>query len=274
MDGCAIMLIRKDSLLGLPVSAAHSIEQTLDLVRVRLANRESCIVSFINPHAFHLRLQDQAYANTLWHFDVVLPDGIGVSKASEWINQVKVQRQSFDETSLFHPVLNQIDMMEKSVCLIGSKPEIADRAGAKMCGTYKNISYLGSIDGYHSFDEIVDWVMKLSPDVVIIGMGAPLQESLLLRLKQGGFKGVGFTCGGFFDQFLLETRYYPAWIDKLELRWLYRLAKEPGRLWRRYLVEYRTFILDVLSTLAARILGKRRGDIHSWLAKRYARVEA
>ncbi len=268
------MMIHKDSLLGLPVSAAHSIEQTLDLVRTRLANRQSCIVSFINPHAFHLRLEDQAYANTLWHFDMVLPDGIGVSIASEWINRTRVQRQSFDETALFHPVLNEINLMKKSVCLIGSKPGVADRAGKKMCETYKDVAYLGSLDGYHSFDEIVDWVMKHSPDVVIIGMGAPLQESLLLRLKQEGFEGVGFTCGGFFDQYILETQYYPAWIDKLELRWLYRLAKEPGRLWRRYLIEYRTFILDVLSTLAARILGKRREDIHFWLAKRYARVEA
>ena len=268
------MLIRKDSLLGLPVSAAHSIEQTLGLVRTRLANRESCIVSFINPHAFHLRLQDQAYANALWHFDVVLPDGIGVSIASEWINQVKVQRQSFDETSLFHPVFNQINLMNKSVCFIGSEPGVANRVERKMSKTYQDINYLGSLDGYHSFDEIVDWVMKLSPDVVIVGMGAPLQEGLLLRLKQEGFKGVGFTCGGFFNQYLLENGYYPAWVDKLELRWLYRLTKEPGRLWRRYLIEYQTFIFDVLSALGARVLGKRHEHIHVWLAKRYARGEA
>lgn len=268
------MTIPKNSLLGLPLSAAHSIEQTLGLVSTRLANRQSCIVSFINPHAFHLRLHDQAYANALWHFDVVLPDGIGVSIASQWINHVTVQRQSFDETSLFHIVLNKINMMKKSVCLIGSKPGIADCAGKKMCKTYKDINYLGSLDGYHSFDESVDWVMRLSPDVVIVGMGAPLQESLLLRLKHEGFNGIGFTCGGFFDQYVLETQYYPVWVDRLELRWLYRLVKEPGRLWRRYLVEYRTFILDFSSTLGVRLIRRRREDARLWLARRYARVEA
>ena len=268
------MAISKNSLLGLPVSAARSADQTVNLIRRRLMERQGCLVSFINPHAFHLRLYDQAYANTLWHFDIVLPDGIGVAVASRWINQVKIQRQSFDETSLFHPVFDQINQMKKSVCFIGSKPGIADRAGAKMCETYKNVTYLGSLDGYQPFDKIVDWVMRLSPDVVVIGMGAPLQESLLLRLKYDGFKGVGITCGGFFDQYALENQYYPLWADQLELRWLYRLAKEPGRLWRRYLVEYRTFILDVVSALGIRLLGKRREDVHIWLAKRYARVEA
>ncbi|NJO34267.1 MAG: hypothetical protein HC869_15170 [Rhodospirillales bacterium] len=100
-----------------------------------------------------------------------------------------------------------------------------------------------------------------------------MQESFLLRLRQQGFNGVGFTCGGFLDQYSIGKQYYPTWIDRLELRWLYRLIMEPGRLWRRYFVEYQPFVSGVLSVLTSRIFMRRNPDMHLWLAGRYAKSE-
>jgi N-acetylglucosaminyldiphosphoundecaprenol N-acetyl-beta-D-mannosaminyltransferase len=74
-------------------------------------------------------------------------------------------------------------------------------------------------------------------------MGIPLQEEFILALRNAGFQGVSLTCGGFLDQLVRGERYYPEWIERFELRWLYRLASEPHRLARRYLVEYQTFII-------------------------------
>ena len=73
-------------------------------------------------------------------------------------------------------------------------------------------------------------------------MGAPRQERFLLNLRESGWRGAGFTCGGFFDQVSGNGDYYPAWIDRLNLRFLYRLVREPRRLWRRYLVDYQVFL--------------------------------
>ncbi|NJO34268.1 MAG: WecB/TagA/CpsF family glycosyltransferase [Rhodospirillales bacterium] len=147
------MILPKNSLLGLPITYARSTEQTLALVCEHLANRQPCIASFINPSAFHLRLLDQAYANTLWHFDLILPDGIGVALAAQWINQVTIERQSFDETSLFNPIMNHLDASRKSLCIIGARPGIAARCPRKMKQSYPNITYLGALDGYRPFDE-------------------------------------------------------------------------------------------------------------------------
>jgi len=268
------MIIPKSSLLGLPISHATSCEMTLALINERLTNRQSCIVSFINPHAFHLRLVDQAYANVLWHYDLILPDGIGVTIAARWLNGLKVARQSFDETSLFAPVMGLLNGSKRSLCIIGAKPGMAARAQAKMRKVYPDISYLGVLDGYQSFDDIVDWVTSQNPTAVVVGMGAPLQESLLLRLRQGGYQGVGITCGGFLDQYAEDSQYYPHMIDFLELRWLYRLAREPRRLGKRYLLQYRSFVHDVFSVLGSRLIGWKPKNMHLWLAKRYARNEA
>jgi N-acetylglucosaminyldiphosphoundecaprenol N-acetyl-beta-D-mannosaminyltransferase len=53
---------------------------------------------------------------------------------------------------------------------------------------------------------------------------------------------MGFTCGGFLDQIIKYKGAYPEWIDHYNLRFLYRLIKEPKRLWRRYLIEYQVFL--------------------------------
>lgn len=264
---------RKHSLLGLPIGHTKSAKDTVDFVSDALSNREQCIISFVNPSAFHLRLVDQAYSNALWHFDLILPDGIGVVKALRWINGVNVQRQSFDATSLFHPIMEHLNLRDKSLCIVGGRPGVALEAQQKMRDFYPNVNYLGALDGFRNFDDIVAWVLKHNPDVVLIGMGSPVQESILLRLKFEGFAGVGFTCGGFLDQFALNSQYYPQIINKLDLRWLYRLFCEPRRLGRRYLIHYQTFVFDVCSAIFERWLGRRKMESHQWLAKRYARVD-
>lgn len=265
------MLPLKNSLLGLPIGHTHSQTATLAFVSGRLAKRESCIISFINPQAYHLRLVDQAYSNALWHFDLILPDGIGVVRALRWLDGVDFERQSFDATSLFHPVLNHLNRTKTSLCIVGGRPGTANCALERMCDLYPDVEYLGALDGFQGFEKTVEWVKLRNPDVVLVGMGSPIQESILLRLKLDGFSGVGFTCGGFLDQFVMDSRYYPAIIDRLELRWLYRLVSEPRRLGRRYLVEYQTFIFDVFWALLSKHVGRRTELPHHWLAKRYAR---
>lgn len=266
------MLPIKSSLLGLPIGHTQSAKATLAHVAECLSRREPCIVSFINPYAFHLRLVDQAYANALWHFDLILPDGIGVVKALQWLGGEEVERQSFDATSLFHPVLRHLNLMKKSLFIVGGDPGIAECAKEKMRSLYPDVNYLGSLDGFRSFDEIVSCVRKHNPDVVLVGMGSPIQESILLRLKLDGFSGIGITCGGFLDQFVIGSQYYPAIIDRFELRWLYRLMNEPKRLGRRYLVHYQTFMFDIFWALIGKRFGRqRRHPPHQWLASRYAR---
>ena len=96
--------------------------------------------------------------------------------------------------------------------------------------------------GFRSFQEYEAEVRRARPDIIICGMGAPRQEELLLKLKEvRAWKGLGFTCGGYLDQLQQGLHYYPAAVDKLDLRWLYRLVKEPRRLLRRYILEYQVY---------------------------------
>ena len=79
-------------------------------------------------------------------------------------------------------------------------------------------------------------------------MGTPKQEEFLLDLSQAGWKGTGYTCGGFLHQTAQNIKYYPKWIDLFNLRAIYRIYDEP-RLIKRYMLEYPIALIYILSDL-------------------------
>ena len=67
----------------------------------------------------------------------------------------------------------------------------------------------------------------MNPDFLIVGMGVLMQERFLLKVRDSGYQGIGFTCGGFIHQTAKdEIDYYPGWVDRMNLRFLYRMYKE------------------------------------------------
>ena len=200
------------------------------------------ITTFINPLAFHLARDDRAYLEALAHFDLVLPDGIGVVWGLRLLGGVCTQRLSFDSTSLALPVLRRARLEGRSVMLIGGTRGVGMQARRRLTEAVPGLHISGVMDGFRSFRVYEAGVRRAKPDIIICGMGAPRQEELLLRLKETrAWNGLGFTCGGYFDQLQGKLHYYPAAMDRLNLRWLYRLIKEPRRLMRRYTLEYQDY---------------------------------
>ena len=75
-------------------------------------------------------------------------------------------------------------------------------------------------------------------DIVLLCVGCPAQEMIAQALGEIGCKsGVALCVGASIDFLTGERTRAPLWVQKLSLEWAYRLAQEPGRLWRRYLVE-------------------------------------
>ena len=91
----------------------------------------------------------------------------------------------------------------------------------------------------------IEIILALKPSIVVVGMGTPRQEQFLVDLKEAGYNGTGYTCGGFFHQTAGKMDYYPNWADKFHLRWLYRIIDEP-KLFKRYTVDYSWFLVVFL----------------------------
>lgn len=122
------------------------------------------------------------------------------------------------------------------VALVGSTPEKLRLVADKIASDYGHEIVLLR-DGYDGLPDLPVLEAELRAaraQVVILGLGTPLQDSCALGLSLPGV--LVATCGGWLDQFSGEGAYYPAWAYPLRLNWLVRVAREPRRLWRRYTV--------------------------------------
>jgi N-acetylglucosaminyldiphosphoundecaprenol N-acetyl-beta-D-mannosaminyltransferase len=95
--------------------------------------------------------------------------------------------------------------------------------------------------------------MSRSWDIALLCLGCPAQEMIALELAELGCKSGVALCVGASIDFLTGTRKRaPHWLQALSLEWAYRLAQEPGRLWRRYLVESPKILRIFIATRSPR----------------------
>jgi N-acetylglucosaminyldiphosphoundecaprenol N-acetyl-beta-D-mannosaminyltransferase len=124
--------------------------------------------------------------------------------------------------------------------LLGAHQEIAAKTVDALKARYPKLQLAGWRNGYWMADEesnIVQEIMRARPDVLCMAVGSPKQELFLGKWKQE--MGVPFVMGvgGSFDVTAGVLRRAPGWMQRAGLEWLFRLAQEPRRLWRRYLNE-------------------------------------
>lgn len=95
----------------------------------------------------------------------------------------------------------------------------------------------GYFDIESESDRIVATINAFAPDVLLVGMGMPRQERWILHRRDDLHAPCIITVGAAMDYFAGAIPTPPRWTGRLGLEWLARLMAEPGRLWRRYLVE-------------------------------------
>lgn len=204
---------------------------------------ENQLYTFVNPYSWQ-----KIQALSLCEIDKfnIYADGILFVLLNNILSNVKISRYSFDFTSIAHDVFNYTVANNKTIYLIGGIEGVTCKSADILNDLYSNsLKFVGTRNGFFNspsdYSEALNEATKA--DFVITAMGTPFQEKFLLDLKSSGWCGTGFTCGGFLDQVLVgKASYYPKWADRLNLRWLYRLYKEPQRLWKRYLIDYQVFI--------------------------------
>lgn len=186
------------------------------------------IYTFLNPVSYLTALENK----TLFEqFDGIFADGSILVAGIKILYGKTVTRRSFDMTSLAPELLSYAEQNKKTIYIVASKQEQVEKAISIFKERYPNLLFSGYRNGYFSSKNEMDaeaaHITELNPDFLIVGMGVLMQEKFLLKVKSKGFQGIGFTCGGFIHQTSRnEIEYYPAWADKLNLRFIYRMYKE------------------------------------------------
>ncbi len=215
----------------------------LEMIETRIYNQSfiNGDTTFLNPFSYLQIRKNRHLAKPMTN--IAIDGGLLVLLLRLFMGW-KVKRISFDMTSLAPVVFKAAEKTGKKVYLIGSQPGEIEGAVEKISAEFPGMNIVRFRDGYFSDEEREQELILLSslkPDIVVVGMGTPLQEQFLIDLRSAGWAGTGFTCGGFLHQTAKGIQYYPGWIDKLNLRWMYRIYDEP-KLFKRYTLDYTKFL--------------------------------
>lgn len=146
-----------------------------------------------------------------------------------------VSRTSAD---LLVPSLKQMNS-SASFCVIGGSEFSNEKCAERLGASYRS----------NGFDSLVDLLddpreySNSSPTYTLVGLGTPLQDQVLARLRQVHPTGSILTCGGWIDQYSASQQYFPPIIHALRLGWLLRIVREPRRLIRRYSIDALNFLV-------------------------------
>lgn len=138
-------------------------------------------------------------------------------------------------------LLEQILGPGARVALIGGRPGVARSAAARL----SQDSTL-ALDGFAELAAVRADPARLvdfNADLVVLGLGAGLQDQVAVELHEVLPRATICTAGGWIDQFSIAEKYFPDWIHALRLGWAWRIAHEPRRLLGRYTMGVATFFV-------------------------------
>ncbi|VVP53362.1 UDP-N-acetyl-D-mannosaminuronic acid transferase [Pseudomonas fluorescens] len=193
----------------------------------------------------------EQHPNTVTYFC----DGMLMSTFMSRVTGRRIGRVSFDFTSIADLVLRSAEQQGKRVYFVGARQAELELFVSKIKALYPRLTLAGYHNGYFNASQaegIQADICRSEAHILIVGLGAGLQEQFEQDALRAGFRGVAFTCGGFIRQEALATRnYYPALINRLHMRAFYRMYREPHTI-KRYLIDYPNNFVHLLALIASR----------------------
>lgn len=216
--------------------------------------QKGTINTCVNPYSYHLM---RRYADVYLCMDGIYVDGLLMCKVINMLWKRKIPRLSFDMSGMAVDLFARLNANDETIYFVGAQQEQIEASISKIKEAYPRINIAGFRNGYflqhESRTQEIEKIVNINPDFVIVGMGAPIQEQFAIDLKEAGYKGIVFTCGGFLHQTANGINYYPKWINKYNLRAFYRMYKEKGLIKRMYNVLIEFPLLFTIDTIVSKL---------------------
>jgi len=231
------------SIGGLPIAVIDRDQSARLMVDLAMARRASGspppVITSANGQIISMCARDPDARSLFLAADLIHADGMPLVLASRLKCKMPLPER-VATTDLFHDVARRAEAAGASFYMLGGTREVIKAAVAKVRDMYPRLAIAGSRHGYCRRDgdevRIIAEVNAASPDILWIGMGAPLELAFSLRNRER-LTNVGLikTSGGLFDFVSGRNPRAPVWMQSVGLEWLHRLALEPRRLFYRYL---------------------------------------
>lgn len=207
------------------------------LVASHLASGNGLLSVFTpNSEIVQLCLEQNEFFDTINSASLIIPDGIGVVKASRILGTPLKEKVAGVE--LGERTLAYCSRSGDGVFFLGSKPGVAQAAAQAMMQKYPGLRICGFHDGYfkkegEENDAIIREIVASDAKLLFVCLGVPAQEKWICANRDHlGDVKVAMALGGSLDVYSGNVKRAPKIFIKLGLEWFYRLLKEPKRIGR------------------------------------------
>ena len=243
---------------------------TLDLFGMSLTNAEQSdtidallegnakrTAHFINAHCVNTAMREDEYARALAEADMLLPDGSGIALAARLSGQRLTA--NLNGTDLFLPLCRAASERGIGVYLLGARPGVAEAAAARAVSAVPGLEISGTHDGYFSEDQqaaVIEAVNASGAGILLVAMGVPQQELWVHQNRELLSPRLVMGVGAQFDFHSGRINRAPAVLRRAGCEWIWRLAFEPRRLARRYLIGNPVFLARAAKYAALRAISR------------------
>jgi len=242
-------MVQRVNVLGVGISAVDQ-STTLETTARWIEAGEKHYICVCATHIVLECQDDAALRAAVNRASLAVPDGMPLV----WLSRLAGQRQV---GRVYGPdlMLSFCELAARrgfSNYLLGGAQDQPEILAQRLCARFPGLSIVGCRATPRrpippdENREVLEEINRANPDVVWVGMGAPLQERWMAEnrdvLKAPILVGVGAA----FDMHSGVVRQAPSWMQRMGLEWLFRLTREPTRLWRRYLLGNPLFVWRVL----------------------------
>jgi N-acetylglucosaminyldiphosphoundecaprenol N-acetyl-beta-D-mannosaminyltransferase len=237
----------------LPLTRVRRDALPATIAQIAAERHQPVLVYPLHITSINAARRDAQFVTALSAADVTYADGISVVALARLGGQRWVQKIA--ATDLAPLVIEELSVelgRPARVAVVGGEPGIAEAAGSTLASELP-AEIVHTASGFpDDWDNEFRSLAASRPDVVLLGLGMPLEALVCARHRRALPNAVVVTCGGLLRILAGRERRAPRLFQRLELEWLYRAVTDPRRVWRRYLSG-----LLALSELTLRVLGAR-----------------
>lgn len=235
------------NILGTYINPVN-LKESIQIIKKAVMDGNTIRIVTANPEIIYQSTEDITLQTIINTADLVVPDGIGVVWAARQLGiDIKERVTGIDLTE---KILEEGNKNGWRVFLLGSRPGIAEIAISKLYKKYPGITF-SCYHGYFSKEdepEVIRRIRAFAPKILLVGLGAPLQEYWNMENKELAIVSMGV--GGTIDVLAGKISRAPRWVRAIGMEWLYRLVREPYRISRQKKIPY--FIKEVFNQKRAK----------------------
>lgn len=219
-----------------------SMVQTLEVIEQFVVAQKPCYITNPNVDIVIKYNSDPEFKRYYDEGALCVADGVPILWAARFLGTPL--KEKISGSDLVPKVCALANLRGFKLFFLGGRPGAADAAKAKLLETLKDIKVVGTYAPPFGFEKdeaelqkINRMIKEAKPDILFVGLGAPKQERWIKRYHQELGVPVSMGVGVTFEFIAGIVKRAPKWMQSVGLEWFWRLCMEPGRLWKRYLID-------------------------------------